>query len=612
MSFILFVAIVGLFMYLQSVSNRLTRLESRMRSNAAPTPQSVTGTSQVHMADAVTAAMQGQTQQAAGSIQASEPIPAVPLTASAPPVGLQRPVSDISAAQWVGGVGALALLLGIGFFFKYAIDQGWITEWMRIILGLAVGGLLVLLGDLWKQKYAKYSHVLTGSGLAVLYFTIFAAYQYYHKLDQPIAFFCTIVVTVIGIALSYRYNSKALGLFAVAGGYISPLLVGSGENKQVGLFIYLTIVNVGVLLMLLKQYWAELLFVAFFGTAIGFTAWFTSFSAPENTGVSVAFLLFNYLLVGVITATIFRKLHESKQLPPDTDIHLGVFYSLFGVSMFAVISGLLYGHFRDYVGPVMLLLGVVTFMSYAVMDRLEYVRINYPLSFVGAKFLVAAALWQFTGATENIYLMGLSAIGIGIGFLVKRKDLRVWGLILLLLTTLKVVLSDYISDSFAFLFNIRFGMELLASAALLVTAYIYETYPIEPDEQQVPAITRAAVTMVVWLAGSQEILTQFPGFENSNTRNLLLSIWWMVYAGVLAIIGGVRGFHILRKAAVVLFSITVVKVFLYDVQTLELGYRVVSFILLGVILLSVAFFYQKHKDRLQRFLTGEAKEIPNS
>ncbi len=611
MSFILFVAIVGLFLYLQSVSNRLTRLEARMRNNAAPAPQPVSGSSTPPVADAVSAVMQGRTDQVVSSAQVAPPVPTAPLTPPVPPEGLHRPVSDISAAQWVGGVGALALLLGIGFFFKYAIDQGWITEWMRIILGLAVGGLLVALGDLWSQKYAKYSHVLTGSGLAVLYFTIFAAYQYYHKLDQPIAFLCTIVITVLGIALSYRYNSKALGLFAVAGGYISPLLVSSGEDKQVGLFVYLTIVNVGVLLMLLKQYWVELLFVAFFGTAICFGGWFAAYSGPENTGISMAFILFNYLLVGIITATIFRKLHESKQLTADADLHLGVFYSLFGVSIFAVTSSLLYGHFRDYLGPVMLLLGVVTFLSYAIMDRLEYVRINYPLSFVGSKFLVAAVLWQFAGATENIYLLALSALGIGIGFLVKRKDLRVWGLILLLLTTLKVVLSDYTTDGYLFLFNIRFGMELLVSAVLLAAAYTYEAHSVAADEQQVPAIARAAVATVVWLAGSQEVITQFAGFDNSNTRNLLLSVWWMVYAGILAIVGGLKGFHILRKSAVVLFAITVIKVFLYDVQTLELGYRVVSFILLGVILLSVAFFYQKHKDKLQRFLAGEEKKISN-
>lgn len=610
MSFILFIAIVGLFICLQSISNRLARLESRLRNDATPAVQVVSQAAPIRVADAVSAAMQGQSEPVVVSAQANAAANA-PLTPPAPPEGLHRPVSDISAAQWVGGVGALALLLGIGFFFKYAIDQGWITEWMRIILGLAVGGLLVLLGDLWKQKYAKYSHVLTGSGLALLYFTVFAAYQYYHILGQPIAFLCTIVITVFGIGLSYRYNSKALGLFAVVGGYISPLLVGSGENKQVGLFVYLTIVNVGVLLMLLKQYWVELLFIALFGTAIGFMAWFASFSAPENVGTSIAFLLFNYLLVGIITATIFRKLHESKQLTPDTDLHLGVFYSLFGVSIFTIVSGLLYANFREYLGPIMLLLGVITFLSYAIMDRLEYVRINYPLSLVGSKFLVAAVLWQFAGTTESIYLIALSALGIGIGFLVKRKDLRVWGLILLLIATLKVVVSDYDTTDYTFLFNARFGMELLVSIVLLAAAYAYEKYPVAADEVQVPSIARVAVATIVWLAGSQEVMAQFAGSDNSNTRNLLLSVWWMLYAGILTIVGGLKGLHILRKAAVVLFGITVIKVFLYDVQALELGYRVVSFILLGVILLSVAFFYQKNKDKLQRFLGEEDKIISN-
>lgn len=63
--------------------------------------------------------------------------------------------------------------------------------------------------------------------------------------------------------------------------------------------------------------------------------------------------------------------------------------------------------------------------------------------------------------------------------------------------------------------------------------------------------------------------------------------------------------HIFRKVAAVLFAFTVLKVFLYDVQALELGYRVVSFILLGVILLAVAFAYQKNKDKLHRFWSGD-------
>jgi uncharacterized membrane protein len=591
MEFIFFLAIIGLFVYIQNISGRLARLEKLTRVERETLPKSVP-------------------LSPAGQIprpivpQSVVPEPGVPLVA---PEGLHRPVSDISPAQWVGGVGVVALLFGLAFFFKFAIDQGWITEGMRVAIGFVVGGLFLLLGDLWKKKYARYAQVLTGGGLALLYFTIFAAYQYYHMVEQPIAFLLTIGVTLLGVALSFRYASKVLGVLAIIGAYLSPLLISSGEDKQVGLFVYLTIVNVGVLVMLLKAYWTELLFIALLGTGVDFALWAMSFSSDANTGTSVAFLVFNYLLVGIITAILFRKAHEQKVVPAETDIHLGIFYSLFGVAVFGTVTGLLYEHFHDYLAPVMLLLAVITFLSYAVMDRLEYIKINYPLSFVGAKFLVATILWQFSGQTANTYLLVAAAIGMGVGIYVKRKDLRVWGLVLLLLATLRTVLQGVDMSSYVFLLNARFAVEAFATVLLFGFAYFYERAGFGGDETQVPAIVRAVGATVVWLAGSQEIVSQFSGIENENSRNLLLSLWWMAYAAVLAVLGGLRGMHILRKVAVVLFSCAVLKVFLYDVQALELGYRVVSFIVLGVLLLIVAFGYQKNKDKLERFWSGDEK-----
>jgi uncharacterized membrane protein len=598
MTFILFLAIIGLFFYLQNISGRLARLERAAR-----------GGQSTQYANAQTAAAPMSTPGAARMIDAT-PISA-PVAPMLPAEGLHRPVSDISPAQWVAGVGVVALIFGIAFFFKYAIDQGWITEWGRVGIGLVVGILLLVLGELWKSKYTKYSQVLSGGGLAILYFTVFAAYQFYHLLDQPIAFLFTIIITILGIVLSYRYSAKMLGLLAVAGGYLSPLLVDSNQDQHIGLFVYLTILNIGVLLMLLRRYWVELLFLALLGTGLDFSVWALDFSSWANTGASVAFLVFNYLLVGIITATVFRKLHEAQQLPKDTDVHLGIFYTIFGVATFGTVAGLLYDPFHGYLAPIMLLLGVITFLSYAIMDRLEYVKINYPLSLVGAKFLVAAILWQFGGSTENIYLLAAGGLGMGVGFLVKRKDLRVWGLVLFLLASLKVLVTDYTFDPYTVIFNARFGMQVLVAVLLLAVGAVYEKMGATEDEIHVPAITRGFAAAVVWLGVSQEIISHFSSIESYNTRNLLLSVWWMLYAVILALLGGFRGMRVFRKAAVLLFAITVLKVFLYDVQALELGYRVVSFILLGVILLCVAFVYQKNRDKLQKFWEGE-RTISNS
>lgn len=596
MEFILLVVIIGVAYYLRSISDRLHRVEAALRDRAVDQP--------------VQAMQRPMTQPVNVPSQPDSAVVLVDATPSAhmPDAGsssLNRPVRDISPTQWVGGIGVLALLFGLAFFFKYAIEQGWITEWMRIILGLTVGALLVALGELWKKKYTSYAQVLTGGGIAILYFSIFASYQFYHKVDQPIAFVCMIAVTVLGVVLSYRYNAKALAVLAVVGGYITPILISSGENKQMSLFAYLTILNVGVLLMLLRQYWIELLFIALVGTGLDFALWGLSYSAVDNAPASVAFVVFNYLLVGIITATIFRKLHEDKQLLPNTDIHLGIFYTLFGFLVFGTVTGLLYDSYHAYSAPVMVLLSVVSFLSYAVMDRLEYEKINYPLSFVGGKFLVAAILFQFSGFTADIYLLVAAALGLGVGFLVNRKDLRTWGLVIFLFTGVKIAFSAVGYTEYVFLLNPRFALELLVTIGLLGLAWMYEHQLVDADEKAIPNVLQGLAATLVWWAGSQELVQHFNAEESENARNLLLSVWWMIYAVVLAIVGSLQKMAVFRKAAALLFGITVLKVFLYDVQALELGYRIVSFILLGVILLSVAFAYQKNKDKLQRFLGEE-------
>ena len=51
----------------------------------------------------------------------------------------------------------------------------------------------------------------------------------------------------------------------------------------------------------------------------------------------------------------------------------------------------------------------------------------------------------------------------------------------------------------------------------------------------------------------------------------------------------------LRWQAIVLLAATVIKVFLFDIGTLERGYRIAAFIALGTILLAVSFFYQRSR-----------------
>ncbi len=80
-----------------------------------------------------------------------------------------------------------------------------------------------------------------------------------------------------------------------------------------------------------------------------------------------------------------------------------------------------------------------------------------------------------------------------------------------------------------------------------------------------------------------------------NLKQLSLSGIWLLFSIVLMGIGLWRRNRIFRLISIVLFGITIVKVFFYDLSFLDTVYRIVSFVALGVILLVVSYLYQRYK-----------------
>jgi uncharacterized membrane protein len=75
---------------------------------------------------------------------------------------------------------------------------------------------------------------------------------------------------------------------------------------------------------------------------------------------------------------------------------------------------------------------------------------------------------------------------------------------------------------------------------------------------------------------------------------------------MLMVVGFLRRSAFVRWQALILIAATTVKVFVYDVSELDRGYRIVSFIVLGVLLLTISFVYQR--DWLQLSARSRAQE----
>jgi Predicted membrane protein (DUF2339) len=81
-------------------------------------------------------------------------------------------------------------------------------------------------------------------------------------------------------------------------------------------------------------------------------------------------------------------------------------------------------------------------------------------------------------------------------------------------------------------------------------------------------------------------------------RDFTYSALWMAYGAMLMVVGFWRRSALVRWQALVLIAFTIGKVFLYDVSELDRGYRIVSFIVLGALLLAISFVYQRDWLRL--------------
>jgi uncharacterized membrane protein len=106
-----------------------------------------------------------------------------------------------------------------------------------------------------------------------------------------------------------------------------------------------------------------------------------------------------------------------------------------------------------------------------------------------------------------------------------------------------------------------------------------------------------ALNVLALIALTAEVSDAFR--SRKLVRDFAWSALWMLYGAALMIVGFVRSNAFLRWLALILLGLTVGKVFLYDLSTLERVYRILSFIALGVLLLAVSYAYQtaRHPER---------------
>lgn len=205
----------------------------------------------------------------------------------APPPGGTSDFATELGPRILIATGALAFMVFLGLFVKYAWDNDWVGPAGRVLTGATIGLALLALGlRLLRREYRPLGQGLAAAGLAGLYTSAFAAHAVYGLVGREPAGMFMVAVTVSAVLLAVRLDTRLLAGLAWTGAYLTPLLLSTGQDHAVALFLFLALVDAGALIVDRRKPWPETLPLAFMGTAALGLGWYARFFRPERFTVA--------------------------------------------------------------------------------------------------------------------------------------------------------------------------------------------------------------------------------------------------------------------------------------------------------------------------------------
>jgi uncharacterized membrane protein len=138
--------------------------------------------------------------------------------------------------------------------------------------------------------------------MVVLYATFWAARALYQLIGMELAFALMALTTAAGCLLAVRYGSLLIAVLGLVGGFLTPILLSSGQDRPLGLFGYVLLLDTGFILAARKRGWSVVLGLLLLGTLLLEGMWIVTRMGPARTGLGLLIVaVFIGVFVGAAT-----------------------------------------------------------------------------------------------------------------------------------------------------------------------------------------------------------------------------------------------------------------------------------------------------------------------
>lgn len=365
-------------------------------------------------------------------------------------------------------IGIIVLVIGLSIGVKYAIDKDLISEGMRIGLAYGAGLILCLLSARLKSKYHLFSAILFSGGMASIYFTTYGAFVYYSMMPFSIAFIIMILLTVFVVYQALVYNHEEIALLGLVGAYAIPFLISKNSDKPELLFLYITVINIGIIYLGIKRPWKNVGRIAQAVTWLLFLAWAATRYNVKDQWVGYLYMVVFYLLFvfNALSGKISRKVKLQNEnfyqlLLNNLALYIG---SLFISTPSMNVHSLALVTFINAI-----VAAILAAVLYSVWKEKQSSLITGAFAFFLFILFIA---FQWTGLTVTFLWLLVALLLFAAGVMRKLKILRMGAIVLLGITLFKLVLFD----SLTFTTVQKVISYLVLGILLLVVSYLYQKY----------------------------------------------------------------------------------------------------------------------------------------
>ena len=490
--------------------------------------------------------------------------------------------------DWLMKLGALLLVLGFGWLTTYAFLNNWIGPVGRITLGLLAGTGFLALGYRRTTVSVPQGGVLFGLGSAVVLVTVLAARTRYGFFTPVSALAIVFLSASFVSAASVIFKLRSLAVVGLVSGGLAPLMMGAADRAPLLSFTYLLLVVLASLAVMVKLRWRLLTVLALVMVALHSVPILDQFRPGEPDAIALLLIAYAFgalfLAAGMLTAL---RWEQEREILVDTLTAVGN-----GLLILAWTMQLVQRDWQSLaVAVVALVAAAAAYYVHHVTQRREPF---YIYGTVAAGLVGAATSLELSGATLGIALT-LEAGGAILAAHALTNSRRVAEVSALLLVIPGMMVMDALGSSIwrRELIHPQFFLVLLFTLLIFGLASYFRARFAKDAATEASLLPRI-LTAVGSLSAAALVWRSADAIFERSASAVMAALFVYTGVGIAAYVAGTRRDNArMRLYGSLFLGAVVLRLLFVDVWQMELSGRIITFLVIGAVLLGSGFIGRK-------------------